>query len=117
MAEEMLFRTSQVSKGNEKSKKGHVSMNGTIRKIDALGRIVIPIQIRRALQLDEGVPVEIEFDGATIQIRKYSSREDAAELMNRAEQYISNDPSLLGNLSATLKIKFNEIKNILDQVM
>ena len=44
--------------------------NGIIRKIDELGRIVLPIHIRRALDLDAGKDLEIFFDSKQIIMRK-----------------------------------------------
>ena len=39
---------------------------GVIRKLDELGRITIPIEIRRSLQLDEKDSLEIFVDGERI---------------------------------------------------
>ena len=41
---------------------------GIVRRIDDLGRVVIPKEIRRALQIKEGAPLEIftERDGSII---------------------------------------------------
>ena len=46
---------------------------GIVRKIDELGRIVIPKEIRRTMRIREGDPLEIftEKDGEVI-FKKYS---------------------------------------------
>lgn len=44
--------------------------NGVIRKIDELGRIVLPIHIRRALDLEAGKDLEIFFDNKQITMKK-----------------------------------------------
>ena len=44
---------------------------GIVRKLDELGRIVIPIEIRHTLNLNERDPVEIFVDGRNIVLRKY----------------------------------------------
>ncbi len=60
---------------------------GIVRRIDDLGRIVIPKEIRRTLRMREGDPLEIytEKDGGVI-FRKYSPMGDmqdtAAQLCN-----------------------------------
>jgi transcriptional pleiotropic regulator of transition state genes len=36
---------------------------GIVRKLDHLGRIVLPKELRRTLDLPEGTPVEIYTDG------------------------------------------------------
>jgi len=44
---------------------------GIVRKLDDLGRIVIPIELRRTLDLEEKDPLEIYSDGGKIILRKY----------------------------------------------
>ena len=44
---------------------------GIVRKLDELGRIVIPIGIRASLELPEKSPMLISVDGDTILIRKH----------------------------------------------
>ncbi len=45
---------------------------GIIRKIDELGRVVLPVEIRRALTLNIKDPVEIYTDKDSIILKKYS---------------------------------------------
>lgn len=45
---------------------------GIVRKIDELGRIVIPKELRRTLGLQEKDPVEIYTDGKDIILHKYA---------------------------------------------
>lgn len=47
--------------------------SGLVRRIDDLGRIVIPKEIRRSLGVREGDPFEIMLDGKRIVLEKYSS--------------------------------------------
>lgn len=42
-----------------------------IRKLDELGRIVIPIEIRKKLEFEEGTEIEIEEKGNKLILRKY----------------------------------------------
>lgn len=44
---------------------------GIVRKIDELGRIVLPIELRRTLDLKEKDAVEIIAEGESIVLRKY----------------------------------------------
>ena len=44
---------------------------GIVRKVDELGRIVLPIELRRTLNIDIKDPVEIFVDGDSIMIKKY----------------------------------------------
>jgi transcriptional pleiotropic regulator of transition state genes len=44
---------------------------GIVRKVDELGRIVIPIELRRTLEIAEKDALEIYVDGSTILLKKY----------------------------------------------
>ena len=44
---------------------------GVVRKIDELGRIVIPIELRRTMDLEEKDALEIYVDNEKIILRKY----------------------------------------------
>lgn len=44
---------------------------GIVRKVDELGRIVLPIELRRTLDIAERDPLEIYVDGASIILNKY----------------------------------------------
>lgn len=52
---------------------------GIIRRIDDLGRIVIPKEIRRIYGIADGTPIEIFTDSDGIILRKYRTED---ELMN-----------------------------------
>ena len=45
---------------------------GIVRRIDELGRVVIPKEIRRTLRIKEGDPLEIYTDREDLLFRKYS---------------------------------------------
>ena len=44
---------------------------GIVRKVDELGRIVLPIELRRTLDIAEKDPLEIYSDGSAIVLKKY----------------------------------------------
>ena len=44
---------------------------GIVRKLDTLGRIVIPMELRRTFELEIGDPIEIFVEGSDIVLRKY----------------------------------------------
>lgn len=44
---------------------------GIIRKVDELGRVVIPIEIRNKFDISEKDPIEIYVDGSSIILKKY----------------------------------------------
>ncbi len=44
---------------------------GIVRRVDELGRIVIPIELRNKLKIEEKDPIEIYVDGSSIILKKY----------------------------------------------
>jgi transcriptional pleiotropic regulator of transition state genes len=44
---------------------------GIVRKVDELGRVVIPIELRRTLSIEEKDALEIYVDGERVVLRKY----------------------------------------------
>ena len=45
---------------------------GIVRKVDELGRIVLPIELRRTLDIGEKDALEIYVDGGSIVLKKYA---------------------------------------------
>ena len=44
---------------------------GILRKIDGLGRVVVPMEIRNKLDISQNDPLEIHVEGNTIVLRKF----------------------------------------------
>lgn len=44
---------------------------GIVRKVDELGRVVIPIELRNKLGIQERDPIEIYVDGSSVVLKKY----------------------------------------------
>ena len=44
---------------------------GIVRRVDELGRIVLPIELRRTLNIGEKDSLEIYVDGSSIMLKKY----------------------------------------------
>lgn len=59
---------------------------GIVRKVDELGRIVLPIELRRTLDIAERDSLEIYVDGPSIVLRKYQPAcifcDDATNVIN-----------------------------------
>ena len=68
---------------------------GVVRRVDDLGRIVIPKEIRRTLRIRDGESLEIYVDDETISLKKYSSMNDLSdiskELVNTINQNLLKD--------------------------
>lgn len=46
---------------------------GIVRKVDELGRIVLPIEMRRTLDIGEKDALEIYVEGSSVILKKYKS--------------------------------------------
>ena len=55
---------------------------GIIRRIDNLGRIVIPKEIRNILRIKNGDSLEINTEGETVTLKKYSELNNLIEIEN-----------------------------------
>ena len=73
---------------------------GIVRRVDDLGRIVIPKEIRRTLRIREGDPLEIytEKDGGVI-FRKYSPMGDLQDFATQMCEAIGTSTGLLAAVS------------------
>jgi AbrB family transcriptional regulator (stage V sporulation protein T) len=82
----------EYSKGGEK-----VKATGIVRRIDDLGRVVIPKEIRRTLKIREGDPLEIfvDRDGEVI-LKKYSP---IGELGDFAQEYADSLHEVMGHIA------------------
>ena len=48
-----------------------VKSTGIVRKVDELGRIVLPIEMRRTLDIGEKDALEIYVEGSSVILKKY----------------------------------------------
>ena len=86
----------------EKTEKNRRKINamkatGIVRRIDDLGRVVVPKEIRRTLRIREGDPLEIFTDKeGEIILKKYSP---IGELSTFAKQYAESLSQMLGCLA------------------
>ncbi|PFQ19905.1 AbrB/MazE/SpoVT family DNA-binding domain-containing protein [Bacillus cereus] len=46
---------------------------GVARKVDELGRVVIPVELRRTLGIVEGTSLDFHIEGENIVLRKYEN--------------------------------------------
>jgi transcriptional pleiotropic regulator of transition state genes len=67
-----------------------IESTGIVRKIDDLGRAVIPKEYRRALDINNGDDVEIFVIGNEIRVRKYAGPLCAACGQNRITHHVGH---------------------------
>ncbi len=71
---------------------------GIVRRIDDLGRVVIPKEIRRTLKIREGMPMEIYTDvSGEVILKKYSP---VGEMSHLAQAYAETLVTLTGHAAA-----------------
>ncbi|GAB7387406.1 AbrB/MazE/SpoVT family DNA-binding domain-containing protein [Bacillaceae bacterium] len=46
---------------------------GIVRRVDELGRLVIPMEIRRTFEIGHGTPIEFFVNGQQIVLQKYAT--------------------------------------------
>lgn len=63
---------------------------GVIRKIDELGRIVLPKEIRRNLGIRDGENLEIYVENDHILLKKYSKMQDFSEIITNLATIVGN---------------------------
>ena len=68
---------------------------GVVRRIDELGRIVIPKEIRRTLRIKEGASLEIFVNKDTVTLKKHSTLNDLEDF---AELYAESINQALGSI-------------------
>lgn len=49
-----------------------IKATGIVRRVDELGRVVLPVELRRTLEIDEKDSMEIFVEGSRIILQKYA---------------------------------------------
>ncbi|WP_374965978.1 AbrB/MazE/SpoVT family DNA-binding domain-containing protein [Lysinibacillus sp. RS5] len=66
---------------------------GIVRKVDELGRIVLPIELRRSLSIDVKDPVEIFINDNQIILQKYQPNAEKEEVTAELEKLVADAKS------------------------
>ncbi|GAB0170514.1 AbrB/MazE/SpoVT family DNA-binding domain-containing protein [Lysinibacillus sp. CTST325] len=82
---------------------------GIVRKVDDLGRVVVPKEIRRTLGINEGEAVEIFTDGDKVILKKYKPNMACA-----VTGEVSDDNLVL--LGGKLILSLNEAKKLVTEI-
>ena len=83
-------------------------ISGIVRRVDDLGRVVIPKEIRRARGWEEGAPIEIIPDGKDVVLRLYGDNQRLEDLLNELisqmeERGLDDKENLLRKMMEELK--------------
>ena len=91
---------------------------GVVRRIDDLGRIVIPKEIRRTLRIRDGESLEIYVEDEMIALKKFSSMNDlndiCKDLVNTINQTLSKNV-LITDRDCVISFSGNNKNNYLNK--
>lgn len=89
---------------------------GIVRKVDELGRIVLPKELRRGKNINQGDPIEIFVDNNSIVLHKYQPilgiSDDIARLitsLSNAQEFFSDEELEAAQEAITTLQKIQEI--------
>lgn len=74
---------------------------GVVRKVDDLGRVVIPVELRRTMGIGVKDSLEIFTDGDSIIFKPYRRDADKIEAIAKLQSVVTDNPA---------------VKNLLDEV-
>ncbi|WP_342544767.1 AbrB/MazE/SpoVT family DNA-binding domain-containing protein [Lysinibacillus sp. FSL W7-1291] len=79
---------------------------GIVRKVDDLGRVVLPKELRRTLGIEEKDPVEIFIDGDQIILQKYQPNIEKDEVVASLKKMAvsAKNPNVLETIDRAIKL-------------
>ena len=86
---------------------------GILRRVDDLGRVVIPKEIRRSMRIREGDALEIYIDGDMVCFKRYEAEKEFTAEIKSLEDSIFNEYYMTDNNEEIdiIKKAFQEIKH------
>lgn len=79
---------------------------GMVRKIDELGRVVIPSELRKTLGIDKQDPVEIFINGDQIVLQKYQPNTEKEEVIANLQKmaFSAKSPNVIDVIDRAIKL-------------
>lgn len=84
---------------------------GITRRVDDLGRVVLPVELRRNLGIDVGDALEIFTENDMIVLRRYNAVDDLLTIANRLKDKVSVEG--YDGVESILMDKLAEIEKII----
>ena len=91
---------------------------GIVRRIDELGRVVIPKEIRKTMRIKEGDPLEIFTDRETLMLKKYSpvtAVEDIIKTVAESLYSVTEMNVVISNTDSIVAVKGKQAKEFSDK--
>ena len=88
---------------------------GIVRRIDELGRVVIPKELRRALKIKEGDQLEMYRDNDKLVLTKYAPADDKQDAVNTLREWLKDaeQAAALTDIERlTLKMLLDKVANV-----
>lgn len=85
---------------------------GVVRKVDRLGRICLPVEMRRSLHVREGDAVQISYGNGVISIQKYNAVENLDRLLSGTAMSIQQADALPPDIIQELLVKLDEMRSV-----
>ena len=86
---------------------------GEIRRIDDLGRIVVPRHIRKAAGIFEGDPFEVLYDDDGVYFKKYNQSASLIERTNRLIFEVTHEEGINDDTRRKVITALREVENTL----
>lgn len=77
---------------------------GIVRRVDDLGRIVIPKELRRTMGIKEGDPLELFTEDGFIVFRKYDITHSVSDVVGRLKECVEDNLDLQNRGAFLLKV-------------
>ena len=93
---------------------------GIVRRIDELGRVVIPKEIRKTLRIKEGDPLEIYTDKDNLVVKKYSpisSINDFVKIVADGIEEITEKVCLITDNDSVLYLSKGKMKDVIGKTI
>jgi bifunctional DNA-binding transcriptional regulator/antitoxin component of YhaV-PrlF toxin-antitoxin module len=69
---------------------------GIVRKLDDLGRVVIPMEIRRSQDWEKNQSLEMFMDGDKLVLQAYGKEQEKEEAINKLRILLKSEPTKNG---------------------
>lgn len=90
--------------------------SGIVRRVDDLGRVVIPKEIRRTLRIIEGCPMEIIPTSEGILLKKYYAGSDLSDLLATIDEEVKDMCQSLGPIkTGDIRRHIRDVQQILKE--